>query len=124
LLYYRNELVVLMITGACICVASAKVLKQLIRQKRPPSNRNTSRTFGMPSTHSAGLIYFVTFIVLVAQSASKEHGLSKRHALVSTFALCVVGSAAAISRVLNGHHTLAQVIAGSCLGASFASVWW
>ncbi|KAJ2508236.1 hypothetical protein GGI11_006137, partial [Coemansia sp. RSA 2049] len=30
----------------------------------------------------------------------------------------------ALSRALNGHHSMNQVLAGVCLGVVFAAAWW
>ncbi|KAJ2786768.1 hypothetical protein GGI15_001260 [Coemansia interrupta] len=106
------------------CCAIAKLLKLLIRQNRPSrSNRKTQgkTSYGMPSTHSAAVIYFASYLVYILHDLASSH----RRMLSALSVLAIAfGSVGALSRVFNRHHTLPQVLAGSALGVSFATAWW
>ncbi|KAJ2302839.1 hypothetical protein IWW55_003229, partial [Coemansia sp. RSA 2706] len=118
LLYYRNALSAFTVAGAVACTLTAKLLKLLLRHERPAHCPNRL-SFGMPSTHSASIVYFATIMSYIAADM-----LPARRAIPAAAGLCLLGAAAALSRTLNGHHTLLQVAAGCGLGVSFASVWW
>ncbi|KAJ1999701.1 hypothetical protein GGI02_001419 [Coemansia sp. RSA 2322] len=112
-----------MTVGACVSALLAKILKRLIRQERPVHERQLKKSYGMPSTHSTAVIFlstFATFIILYYAPSS----LSPMLVALTIAASNMLGVSAALSRVTNGHHTLAQVAAGSCLGVVCASVWW
>ncbi|KAJ2541738.1 hypothetical protein GGF49_003434 [Coemansia sp. RSA 1853] len=101
------------------CALSAKLLKRVIRHERPAQTIH-ERSFGMPSTHSASIMYFAALVSYVVQDTDIAHV----YALLGTCVLGFVGMLAAASRAINGHHTPAQVAAGCTLGVAFASMWW
>ncbi|KAJ2772598.1 hypothetical protein IWQ57_001694 [Coemansia nantahalensis] len=120
LAYYRNAMAVFVIFGACCCAVVAKALKRILRQERPPGTNGCRqrKSYGMPSSHSASVIYFATLLsVLLAD-------VFGTYVSVATAALAATGVAAALYRVKSGHHTVAQVAAGGCLGWAFALAWW
>ncbi|KAJ1733476.1 hypothetical protein LPJ61_001539 [Coemansia biformis] len=128
LAYYRNTTAVFVFLGACICAATAKVLKRIVRQERPrhssSSSRHRQRSFGMPSAHSASVAYFATLLSALARDAGSSGSVSGVYVLAATVILGAAGLAAAMYRVHGGHHTLPQVAAGGCLGWAVASAWW
>ena len=80
----------------------------------------------MPSTHSATITFFATYILLAATYLPVHHSLPLNSAsrvlpvlIAFPFATMIM-----MSRVWLGHHTRAQVLAGSAYGVVFASVWY
>lgn len=80
----------------------------------------------MPSTHSATITFFGTYIFLASQNLPIHKTLSQS-ALVTRLIppLVAIPWAVAIlvSRVLLGYHTWAQVAVGSAYGGWLATVW-
>lgn len=91
----------------------AKVLKRLIKQPRPDSTTRKT-TYGMPSSHSTAISYFAMYLQCVVFNQDSLL-LTAGSVLLFIFSLAVIWS-----RVQLGHHTQAQVIAGTCLGACMA----
>lgn len=80
----------------------------------------------MPSTHSATITFFAAYILLAATYLPVHHSLPLNSAsrvvpVLITFPWAVM---IMMSRVWLGHHTWAQVLAGSAYGVVFASVWY
>ncbi|KAJ6502565.1 phosphatidic acid phosphatase type 2/haloperoxidase [Mycena sanguinolenta] len=102
------------------CTLSVKVLKRGIRQPRPVLGRK--KTYGMPSTHSASIAYFATFIPLACLylplHPSVPGGESAR--IVAPILTLPLAALIGISRVWLGHHTWAQVGAGLTYGVGWA----
>ena len=79
----------------------------------------------MPSTHSATIVFYGTYITLACTwlplhaSLPQSPFLRPLAALATITWACVVAS----SRILLGHHTAPQVIAGCIYGLTFACVW-
>jgi dolichyldiphosphatase len=95
----------------------AKVLKRLIKQPRPDSTTRKT-TYGMPSSHSSAISFFTAYlqcVVLVSPPALPTMLLTAGSVSLFLFSLAVIWS-----RVQLGHHTQAQVIAGTLLGACMA----
>ncbi|KAJ2637207.1 hypothetical protein GGF40_002517 [Coemansia sp. RSA 1286] len=121
-----------MVIGSIICCYVAKALKLVIRQERPTKENHRKKSYGMPSTHSAAVLYYgiyLTHILLynygpdAGAGAGAEPGPSVKGwcLLISVLLIC---SMAALSRAFNGYHTFAQVYAGMFLGTAFAAMWW
>ncbi|RIA89468.1 phosphatidic acid phosphatase type 2/haloperoxidase, partial [Glomus cerebriforme] len=106
------------------------ILKQIIRQPRPyhatitiqpssqPAIQKQRKSFGMPSSHSAIIIYFATFITL--QLFNVASPLVKLFSFLMVF---IIGLLVLWSRVELGHHTTAQVLMGMLLGIILAVFW-
>jgi len=96
------------------------VVKRIIRQPRPPLG--SKKTYGMPSTHTATMAYYATFITFAAIYLPLHPSLP---GLARAIPVVVLPWAAlvATSRVLLGHHTWAQIAAGCGCGITFAAVW-
>ena len=86
---------------------SAKVLKKLIRQKRPYPLSKYSKTYGMPSSRSAIVFYIITFLIL-----SLEKGYDKRILLI----LISVGLFSAALKYIMREHTFTQLLSGASMG--------
>ncbi|GJN89748.1 hypothetical protein Rhopal_002737-T1 [Rhodotorula paludigena] len=50
--------------GTLVAAFSAKLLKRCIRQPRPVGAKKYEKTYGMPSTHSASIAFFGTYLSL------------------------------------------------------------
>ncbi|KAF7338311.1 hypothetical protein MVEN_02056500 [Mycena venus] len=106
--------------GALACSLSVKfVLKRIIRQPRPVGKK---KTYGMPSTHSASIAYYATFVPLACLylplHPSVPGGETAR--VVAPIIVLPLAVMIAISRVALGHHTWTQVVAGCAFGVAWA----
>jgi dolichyldiphosphatase len=78
----------------------------------------------MPSTHSAAIVFFASYIVFACWSLPMHHTLLsipvlRLAPLITTpWALNILAS-----RVWLGHHTWAQVAAGAAYGFAWAVLW-
>ncbi|KAJ2783899.1 hypothetical protein H4R18_001455 [Coemansia javaensis] len=120
LVYYHNAPVVFVSLGACLCGVVAKLLKLVIRQERPARKHGRRQSYGMPSSHSAGMGYYATLIPMLL--ADCGGGLACT--LAATLLLGALGAGGALYRAASGHHTLAQVAAGVVVGWAVARAWW
>ncbi|KAK7014876.1 hypothetical protein R3P38DRAFT_1416178 [Favolaschia claudopus] len=124
--------------GAVSCSLSVKVVKLLIRQPRPVLGRK--KTYGcvepsnmssaayaplhsrMPSTHSASIGYFATYVLLASfylpLHPSIPGGETAR--IVVPIVVLPLASIVAMSRVWLGHHTWAQIAVGCAYGVGWA----
>ncbi|ORX70842.1 hypothetical protein DL89DRAFT_266955 [Linderina pennispora] len=62
LLYYHNATMVHLALGAVLCAILSKLLKLVIRQKRPTRYNHGKKSYGMPSSHSSAVMYFSTVL--------------------------------------------------------------
>ncbi|KAJ7109360.1 hypothetical protein C8R44DRAFT_884405 [Mycena epipterygia] len=110
--------------GALMCSLSVKVLKRGIRQPRP-ALRNKKKTYGMPSTHSATIAYYATFVGLACVYLPLHPSLPAG-AMARVLVPIVVlpwATLIALSRLWLGYHTWPQVAVGCAYGVVFAGVW-
>jgi membrane-associated phospholipid phosphatase len=79
----------------------------------------------MPSTHSAAIMFYGTYITLACAWLPMHASLPQSPLLRPFVALVTVPWACAVagSRILLGHHTAPQVIVGCIYGFTFAGVW-
>lgn len=103
---------------AATTVISAKILKRIIKQARPPreGKLKMKKSYGMPSSHSAAIFFLNTYLQCLFNAAFTWQTISIL-LFFHGFAVSVVWS-----RVRLGHHTKSQVIAGSIFGFSCALV--
>ena len=79
----------------------------------------------MPSTHSATIMFYGTYVTLACRwlplhaSLPQSRFLRPFAVLVTIAWACIVAG----SRILLGHHTVPQVIVGCIYGFTFACVW-
>ncbi|TFK76460.1 PAP2-domain-containing protein [Pluteus cervinus] len=123
LLYTRSSGVLFFAVGALSCSFTVKMLKRAIRQPRPTIGKK--KTFGMPSTHSATITYFGTYIPLACYYLPIHQRLPSSiltrlipPLIAVPWAILVV-----MSRVWLGHHTWLQVIAGALYGLFWSGLW-
>jgi dolichyldiphosphatase len=79
----------------------------------------------MPSTHSAAIIFYGTYITLACAWLPLHASLPESPLLRPFVALVTVPWAFAVasSRIVLGHHTAPQVIVGCIYGFTFACAW-
>ncbi|OJT05935.1 hypothetical protein TRAPUB_3225 [Trametes pubescens] len=128
LLYTRSAGVAYFTAGAVLCSLTVKVLKRCLRQPRPviTANGKRKKTYGMPSTHSAVITYFATYITLACMYLPIHPSLPASPALTRVLPPLVVvplASTIALSRIWLGHHTWPQVTVGVAHGLLFAPLW-
>ena len=122
---------------SCVCVCGAianaalcRVLKNVIRQKRPASQFSSKAAAGaeqpdeddlrdgMPSSHAASLIFLATYVAAAVFATAPTVAW---RALVSASVL-LTGAFLSYLRVLANRHTPAQVMVGALLGGVDAVV--
>ncbi|KAF9482791.1 PAP2-domain-containing protein [Pholiota conissans] len=127
--YTRSAGVLYFSIGAVLCSLAVKVVKRVVRQPRPPVNitgRKMKVSYGMPSTHSAAISYFATYILLASRYLPLHTSLQPAHAWrVFTPLICLPWATSVVmSRIWLGHHTWPQVFAGASFGVGLASIWY
>ncbi|KAI0271363.1 hypothetical protein BC834DRAFT_859145 [Gloeopeniophorella convolvens] len=126
-LYTRSAGVAYFSVGALACSLTVKVLKRVLRQERPVqiTHRRQKQTYGMPSTHSATITYYGTYIPLACALLPSHPSLSQGPLLRQLVPLVVVPCSLTVagSRIWLGHHTLPQVVVGCGYGFAFAWLW-
>jgi membrane-associated phospholipid phosphatase len=99
------------------------VLKNIVRQGRPPDSCLAS--FGMPSTHAQIVSFATTVMIFMSfrRLRSKTRPLSEWYvAVYRTIVTVFFVWSVTWSRVVLGHHTVAQVAAGTVVGVVVAFV--
>ncbi|CAB4489550.1 acid phosphatase/Vanadium-dependent haloperoxidase [Rhizophagus irregularis] len=128
--YIRTFHVVFTIAGGVFTKITVSILKQIIRQPRPyhvtiPTSQSITikqrKSYGMPSSHSAIIIYFATFISLQLFNVTTNSSSSVK--LFSFLLVFIIALLILWSRIELGHHTTAQVLMGMLLGIIFAIFW-
>ncbi|KAE9396060.1 PAP2-domain-containing protein [Gymnopus androsaceus JB14] len=113
--------------GATACLFSVKIVKKMVRQDRPlqRKGKKQKKTYGMPSTHSATMTYYATYILLASLYLPIHRTLPQSWITRIGPPLVVLpwATVIALSRIWLGHHTLAQVSVGCTFGFVFALSW-
>ncbi|TFK56709.1 PAP2-domain-containing protein [Heliocybe sulcata] len=125
-LYTRSSGALYGCIGATICSLVAKALKRVIRQPRPLLRSDKKKpTYGMPSTHSASVAFFTTYIYLSCAHLPIHPSLPSGQAIRVLPPLLSLPCAVVIagSRIWLGKHTLTQVAVGCGFGVIFAVTW-
>ncbi|KII94108.1 hypothetical protein PLICRDRAFT_88372 [Plicaturopsis crispa FD-325 SS-3] len=125
LLYTKSSGVLYFCVGGVACSMSVKLIKRFIRQPRPAHPSQHKISYGMPSTHSATITYYASYIPLACAylpiHTSLPSGTTTR--IIPPLIVVPWAGLIAMSRVWLGHHTWLQVIVGCSYGLAFASVW-
>ncbi|CAG8790138.1 6454_t:CDS:2, partial [Dentiscutata erythropus] len=141
-LYVRSFHVIYTIFGGGVVRIIVEILKRIIREPRPINCKRKKKSYGMPSSHSAIVIYFAIFISLQLYTSSlyeffdfiSIHTIQITSPIKTFIKLILISlfSSTALSvvwsRVALGYHTKKQVIAGMtlgfCLGVIWDRLWW
>ncbi|WVQ85157.1 hypothetical protein IAT38_007322 [Cryptococcus sp. DSM 104549] len=126
ILYTRSAHVVWFAIGALTSSLSAKVLKEFIRHPRPPpppssepSRRRPKRTYGMPSTHSSALTFYLAYLLPLIPTLP----LSPFWRGAAGVGVMGYWAAGLWSRKALGYHTWEQVLGGAAWGVGLAVGW-
>ncbi|KAH9982398.1 hypothetical protein BGW80DRAFT_1161103 [Lactifluus volemus] len=126
-LYTRSAGVAYFSAGALACSITVKMLKRVLRQARPvqTTDRKQKQTYGMPSTHSATITFYGTYIPLACAWLPLHPSLPENTLFRPLATLLAVPWALAVagSRIRLGHHTVPQVAVGCAYGFTFAWGW-
>jgi len=124
LLYTCSTGIAYFCAGAVACTISVKCIKPILGQARPEKPRQ-KHTYGMPSTHSATITFYGTYIPSACVWLPLHASLPESPLFRAFVAFVVVlwTCAVAYSRVSLGYHTAPQVIVGCIYGFAFACVW-
>ncbi|KLO20698.1 PAP2-domain-containing protein [Schizopora paradoxa] len=127
ILYTRSVGIAYFSLGALACSFAVKGVKRLIRQPRPDHlhPKLKKKTYGMPSTHSAAITFYATYISLAAKFLPIHPSLPPSP-LTRTLPVALAipwASSVIYSRIRLGHHTWPQVGVGCAFGAIFAGMW-
>jgi membrane-associated phospholipid phosphatase len=120
IIYTREWEALVCSLGGILCGLTAKILKQWIKEPRPSKEPmvgdqsvfelfHSSNDYGMPSSHTASLVYFATYATF---------RLSKIFVVLIWTAVFFT----MWSRIFYNYHTTSQVVAGFVLGFSFAGL--
>ena len=108
-------------------VPKAKLIKHLIKAPRPPppafstpSQVRPKQTYGMPSTHSTALSFYLAYLIPLLPSLSHHLTIPVKIMQLLVLAYWLAG---VWSRVALGYHTFPQVIGGIVLGCTMAVGW-
>ncbi|KAF8077960.1 hypothetical protein FPV67DRAFT_1463604 [Lyophyllum atratum] len=109
-----------------MCTFTVKLLKIAIRQPRPSNLTSRQKTsYGMPSTHSATISYYATYIPLACLYLPLHESFPSTGGfrILPPLLFLPCAGAVVLSRIWLGHHTWPQVAAGVSYGIFFAVVW-
>lgn len=108
--YEASAIATFGVIGGAVSSVLSKALKVVVNAKRPHAEREPEP--GMPSSHAQNLLFLSLFYAWQLKCNSYT-------------TVCLVGAAIVLSalRVLHGHHTVAQVVVGGCVGATLACAW-
>ncbi|TRM59351.1 phosphatidic acid phosphatase type 2/haloperoxidase [Schizophyllum amplum] len=124
ILYTRSAGVAYVPACGLVCSITVKFLKRVIRQPRPPHPKLRKKTYGMPSTHSAVVSYFATYVLLASARLRIHPSLPPAPAVTRLLPALVIvpwATLVACSRVWLGKHSWIQVIAGCSYGVLCAA---
>lgn len=125
--YTRSAGIAYFSVGALACSFTVKGLKRLLRQPRPDPlhPKLKKKSYGMPSTHSAAITFYATYISLAAKLLP-IHPTLPASSLTRTLPVALAipwASSVIYSRIRLGHHTWPQVSVGCACGVAFAGLW-
>lgn len=126
-IYTRSAGVAYFSAGALACTVSVKILKLVLQQARPAqiTHYKQKQSYGMPSTHSAAITFYGTYIPMACAWLPLHPLLPESSFFRPLMTLVTVPWAFAVagSRIWLGHHTTAQVVVGCAYGFAFACMW-
>ncbi|KAI0257629.1 hypothetical protein BJV78DRAFT_1116659, partial [Lactifluus subvellereus] len=125
-LYTRSAGVAYFSAGVLACSVTVKLLKRILRQARPvTTHRKQKQTYGMPSTHSAAIAFYGTYIPIACAWLPLHPSFPQTSLFRPLVVLVVIPwtFAVASSRNQLGHHTVPQVVVGCAYGFTFACGW-
>lgn len=89
------------------------IFKRLVQQQRPLGSCSSLKSYGMPSQHAAFTVSLAVWFLL-----SRKSGLqSPEGYMFWENCFIIISPFILISRIVLNYHTLAQILAGSAVGA-------
>ncbi|KAJ1734955.1 hypothetical protein LPJ61_000805 [Coemansia biformis] len=120
IVFSRREVAgILLLAGQLLNEAFNLALKLAIREERPYWNLGDG--YGMPSSHSQFMGFFVLYVVLYFERRVVAHTVHKRAVQLGAV---VLGALVVVSRVYLGYHTVLQVLVGVGVGLASGAAWY
>jgi hypothetical protein len=119
LLYRRDALAVSAIAGALSNAVLGKMLKRVLKQKRPDGAPLADP--GMPSSHAMSLFFLSGYLCAVTVAWTPAWQPAQRAAAMA--ALLSFATSSAAWRVASGLHTTPQIFVGALLGGVNGVLW-
>ncbi|KAJ2083920.1 hypothetical protein H4R24_000450 [Coemansia sp. RSA 988] len=110
---------ILLLLGQLLNEAFNLALKLAIRDDRP--NARLGDGYGMPSSHSQFMGYFVLYMVVYLERHITTNVI---HKCITQLGAFILGISVAFSRVYLGYHTAWQVLVGAVVGIGFGVIWY
>ncbi|KAF0991620.1 hypothetical protein HZS_1274 [Henneguya salminicola] len=109
-----------LLIGLFLNEISSKFIKNVLKQSRPPPLGYKFSSYGMPSSHTQFIFFFVAFLILCV--INKKHLHFFKRLIFCSF---LIGLAVFVSysRIYHNYHTLSQVYVGAILG-SLGGIGW
>ncbi|KAH9082151.1 hypothetical protein EDB83DRAFT_2214462, partial [Lactarius deliciosus] len=126
IIYTRSAGVAYFSAGALACTVTVKILKLALHQARPIRRaRIQHHAHRMPSTHSATITFYGTYIPMACAWLPLHPSLPRGSLFRTLVTLVTIPWAFTVpgSRIWLGHHTTAQVVVGCAYGFVFACMW-
>ncbi|KAK9670188.1 hypothetical protein RND81_13G184200 [Saponaria officinalis] len=117
ILWRHDPEAVWVVMGSVLNSVLSVVLKQILNQERPVSNRRSDP--GMPSSHAQSIFFAFVFVAL---SMVEWLGVNEFTLIFAALSLAV-GSYFSWLRVAQRLHTISQVVVGAIIGSCFALLW-
>ncbi|XP_074295192.1 lipid phosphate phosphatase epsilon 2, chloroplastic-like isoform X2 [Silene latifolia] len=105
------------VMGSVLNSVLSVVLKRMLNQERPVSNRRSDP--GMPSSHAQSIFFAAVFVII---SMVEWLGVNEFTLIFAAVSLAL-GSYFSWLRVAQRFHTVSQVAVGAILGACFSLLW-
>ena len=114
------------VLGAIVNALLTKVLKRLLAVRRPKGARRQNVSHGMPSSHASSIAFLATAAGYGAVCMLDDPSLAPppiMRSIVVPFVALAGGATLSSLRVLQGHHTVAQIAVGFVQGWSVCAIW-
>lgn len=97
--------VIILISGILFSQILAKILKKIIKQRRPIK----SKTYGMPSSRSTIISFIVFYLIFI-----------NKFKLSTKFIIIIIGLISLSMKYIIKEHSIYQLIVGGILGTTIA----
>ena len=101
----KDYQVIIFISGILFSQILAKILKKIIKQRRPIK----SKTYGMPSSRSTIISFIVFYLILI-----------NKFKLSTKFIIIILGILSLSMKYVIKEHSIYQLIVGGVLGTTIA----
>lgn len=101
----KDYQVIILISGILFSQILAKILKKIIKQRRPIK----SKTYGMPSSRSTIISFIVFYLIFI-----------NKFKLSTKFIIIIIGLISLSMKYIIKEHSIYQLIVGGILGTTIA----